>query len=171
MKHFLLAALYALLVASQAFAQNQSIPDQLAFRYGPLDKSQLSTGYLWDLTLPLVSPYRYCYGPTNDNYIDTDIFGMLYAELQGAKTPDAAALPNAATFLDLKKSTAGTQEVPLAMLPAASYAPVVHFPSTGDAHTAFSGLDDSPERAVYPSGGHRPPDTCHRIGISPERAV
>ncbi len=49
MKNVLLVPLLAL-VASLCFAQNQTFPQKLQHFHAPLDKSQVPTGFLYDLS-------------------------------------------------------------------------------------------------------------------------
>ncbi len=77
-----------------AFAQAQTLPQQLQHLYAPIDKGQLQTGYLINLGVPLAEPLRYC-GVLNDsNFTDINTFGMLYGELRSGWTSAGNGLPS-----------------------------------------------------------------------------
>jgi len=58
MKNFLLVPFLAL-VASLCYAQNQTLPEKLNYLCAPLDKSQVQTGYLYDLSWSFANPADY----------------------------------------------------------------------------------------------------------------
>lgn len=73
MKKFILAALLPWLCLAFLQAQ-QTLPQKLQHFHAPLDKSQVQTGYLINLGVPLADPLRYR-GVLNDsNYTDNNTF-------------------------------------------------------------------------------------------------
>ncbi len=83
MKKFLLVPLLAVLVAGYCLAQNQTLSQKIAYQYAPLDKSQVPTGYLFDLSIPLALPAEYR-GAPGFKSASIDVFGMLYGEMLGS---------------------------------------------------------------------------------------
>lgn len=117
MKPHLLVPLFAVLLAGLCHAQNQTLPQQLSNLYAPLDKSQLATGYLYDLSVPMVEPLRYA-GVLNDsNYTDINTFGMVYGEMLNAQTLFATStLPTPSIYLDKIKSMHFGEPLKIALL-------------------------------------------------------
>jgi hypothetical protein len=115
MKHFMLAALFALLGALHSYAQNQTLPEQLAYAHAPLDKTQLNSGCLWNLTVPLADPRRFKTPPGDSNYMNMDVFGFLYGCMAGASTPYGDALPSPSVYLDRMSPATNSHDVALAL--------------------------------------------------------
>ncbi len=99
-----------------AFAQTQSLPQQLQNLYAPLDKSQVQTGYLINLGVPLADPLRYR-GVLNDsNYTDINTFAMLYGELRSGWTQAGNGLPSPSVYLSKIKKLRAGDTIPVAIL-------------------------------------------------------
>jgi hypothetical protein len=82
MKKFLLAAWLPCLCI--AFVHAQTLPQKIQNLYAPLDKTLVPSGYLFDLAVPLANPSQYD-GTLNDsNYVDINVFGMIYGEMRNS---------------------------------------------------------------------------------------
>ena len=99
-----------------AFAQVQTLPQQLQDLYAPLDKSQVQTGYLINLGVPLADPLRYR-GVLNDsNHTDINTFGMLYGELRSGWTSGGNGLPSPNVYLSKIKKLRAGDTIPVAIM-------------------------------------------------------
>jgi hypothetical protein len=114
MKKLLLVPLMAL-VASLCLAQNQTLPQKLQHLYAPLNKSQVPTGFLYDLSWSFVSPSDYRGVLTDYNYVTTDVFGMLYGAMRGSMV-DTTGLPSPGVYLSRTKSPFSADTIPFAVL-------------------------------------------------------
>ncbi|MFN0215014.1 MAG: hypothetical protein ACKVT2_12230, partial [Saprospiraceae bacterium] len=114
MKKLLLVPLLAL-VASLCFAQNQTLPQKLQHLYAPLDKAQVQTGYLFDLSWSFANPSDYRGVLTDSNYVSSDVFGMLYGAMRGSRTA-ASGLPSAEVYLSKIKALFSDDTIPLAAM-------------------------------------------------------
>ena len=116
MKKLLLVLLLAVLVASHCFAQTQTLPQKIAHLYAPLDKTQCSTGYFFDLSIPLAGPLEYK-GILNDsNYVDINVFGMLYGEMLSSYVGTGSTLPNPSVYLSKIQALKTHDAIPVAIM-------------------------------------------------------
>lgn len=114
MKNFLLVPLMAL-VASPCFAQNQTLPEKLNYLCAPLDKSQVQTGYLYDLSWSFANPADYRGVLTDSNYVSPDVFGMLYGAMRGSRV-STSGLPSPEVYLSKIKAMSSDDTIPMAAL-------------------------------------------------------
>ncbi|MFN0174270.1 MAG: hypothetical protein ACKVU0_06455 [Saprospiraceae bacterium] len=114
MKKSLLVPLLAL-VASLCFAQNQTLPEKLNYLYAPLDKSQVPTGYLYDLSWSFANPSDYRGVLTDSNFVSPDVFGMLYGAMRGSMV-DTEGLPSPDVYLSRTKPPFSADTVPITVL-------------------------------------------------------
>jgi len=117
MKKWILAGL---LLPWLCFAHAQAQPtltQQLQHLYEPLDKTQLATGYLFDLVVPLCSPEQYRSLETDTNRTDLNAFGCLYGEMYGSYAlPSGNQLPAPSVYLDKRKAYRNGDPIPLALI-------------------------------------------------------
>ena len=115
MKQFLLAGMLLPWLCF-AFAQVQTLPQQLQDLYAPLDKSQVQTGYLINLGVPLADPLRYR-GVLNDsNFTDINTFGMLYGQLRSGWTSGGNGLSSPSVYLSKIKKLRAGDTIPVAII-------------------------------------------------------
>jgi hypothetical protein len=98
-----------------AFAQTQSLPQQLQNLYAPLDKSQVPTGFLYDLSWSFASPSDYRGVLTDSNFVSPDVFGMLFGTMRGSMV-DTAGLPSPDVYLSRTKPPFSADTIPITVL-------------------------------------------------------
>ncbi len=98
-------------------AQDIRITQKLAHLCAPLDKTQVPTGYLYNLAMPLVEPLAYRGDINDSNAVDINVFGMLYGNMQQSKTgTNGSTLPSYTTYIDKIRQYEHSDTVPLALL-------------------------------------------------------
>jgi hypothetical protein len=97
MKRHILAAMLPWLCLAFLQAQ-QTLPQRLQHFYAPLDKSQVPTGFLYDLSWSFASPSDYRGVLTDSNFVSPDVFGMLFGAMRGSMV-DSVGLPSPGVFL------------------------------------------------------------------------
>jgi hypothetical protein len=116
MKNIVLVLLLAVLRAVLCPAQSQTMPQQIAHAYAPLDKSKTATGYLIDLSIALADPHDYRGTLSDSNFTDINTFGLLYAEMRGAQTPFGLNLPSPKVYLNKIRKGFDGQVLPIAIM-------------------------------------------------------
>jgi len=114
MKRLILAAMLPWLCLAFLQAQ-QTLPKKLQHFYAPLDKSQVPTGFLYDLSWSFASPSDYRGVLTDSNFVSPDVFGMLFGAMRGSMV-DSVGLPSPGVFLSRTKHPFSADTVPIAVL-------------------------------------------------------
>jgi len=66
--------------------------------YAPLDKTQVPSGYLFDLAVPIADPLQYAGALNDSNYVDINVFGMLYGEMRNSEVNGSNNLPPSSVY-------------------------------------------------------------------------
>jgi len=96
MKKLLLAALLPWLCF--VFLHAQTLPQKIQNLYAPLDKTQVPSGYLFDLAVPIADPLQYAGALNDSNYVDINVFGMLYGEMRNSEVNGSNNLPPSSVY-------------------------------------------------------------------------
>lgn len=116
MKPIYLVPLIVVLLVRVCFAQNQTLPQQLNYLCAPLDKSQVQSGYLFDLSVPWVAPSQFNGTLNANNISNMDFFGAVYGEMLNARLNNGANLPSPTVYLDKIKHYKQDNPIPICVM-------------------------------------------------------